>query len=58
MSRRTFGLCVVLWAIASPTRAIDDPAINDAALHDVFFFDGNSGWAVGDRGVILHTRDG
>lgn len=30
----------------------------DADLHDVFFIDANNGWAVGDRGVILHSSDG
>ncbi len=59
MTRPTI-LCAVVLAVASPSlvRAIDDPAVNDAALNDVFFVDGNSGWVVGDRGVILHTRDG
>ena len=30
----------------------------DAQLNDVFFWDSDQGWAVGDRGVILHTEDG
>jgi len=30
----------------------------DAALHDVTFVDVQRGWAVGDRGVVLHTDDG
>jgi photosystem II stability/assembly factor-like uncharacterized protein len=32
--------------------------IEDAELTDVFFLDSDQGWAVGDRGVILHTEDG
>lgn len=31
---------------------------DDAQLRDVTFIDSNSGWVVGDRGVILHTDDG
>ncbi|MCS7305158.1 MAG: YCF48-related protein [Thermoguttaceae bacterium] len=30
----------------------------DAQLNDVFFLDAQTGWAVGDRGVIWHTEDG
>lgn len=30
----------------------------DAHLHDVCFVDRDYGWAVGDRGTVLHTRDG
>jgi len=30
----------------------------DASLADVCFVDANHGWAVGDRGTILHTSDG
>ena len=32
--------------------------LDDAELTDVFFLDPDQGWAVGDRGVILHTEDG
>jgi photosystem II stability/assembly factor-like uncharacterized protein len=32
--------------------------LEDAELTDVFFFNLNEGWAVGDRGVIWHTLDG
>ena len=31
--------------------------LEDAELTDVFFFNLNEGWAVGDRGVIWHTLD-
>lgn len=30
----------------------------DANLLDVFFLDDRLGWAVGERGTVLHTRDG
>ncbi len=32
--------------------------LQDAELRDVFFLDPDQGWAVGDRGVVLHTEDG
>ena len=32
--------------------------MEDADLRDVFFLDADVGWAVGDRGLILHTEDG
>ncbi len=32
--------------------------LDDAQLNDVFFIDSDQGWAVGDRGIILHTEDG
>jgi photosystem II stability/assembly factor-like uncharacterized protein len=35
-----------------------DAVRGDAALADVCFVDQQHGWAVGDRGVIWHTRDG
>lgn len=31
---------------------------SDASLNDVFFCTGQIGWAVGDRGTILHTSNG
>jgi len=31
---------------------------DDATLNDVTFVDGECGWAVGNRGVILHSADG
>ena len=38
--------------------SIADSMRDDAMLHDVTFVDAEYGWAVGDRGVILHTSDG
>ena len=44
--------------------ADDDPRVflrplqEDASLADVCFVDAQTGWAVGDRGVIWHTADG
>ncbi|MCI0493055.1 MAG: YCF48-related protein, partial [Planctomycetes bacterium] len=32
--------------------------VGDAALTAIFFIDHQTGWAVGERGVIWHTRDG
>lgn len=32
--------------------------LDDARLNDVYFLNPDLGWAVGDRGVILHTEDG
>lgn len=34
------------------------PLEDDASLHDVQFANKRLGWAVGDHGVIWHTRDG
>jgi len=34
------------------------PEIDDAGLNDIAFVDAQTGWAVGDRGVIWHTDDG
>ncbi len=34
------------------------PLEDDAQLHDVQFVSNKRGWAVGDHGVIWHTRDG
>ena len=47
---------------ASPTIA-DPPSspgemLEVAELNDIFFFDADQGWAVGDRGVIWQTQDG
>lgn len=43
-----------------PVSAADWPVemLDDAELADVFFLDGERGWAVGDRGVIWHTNTG
>lgn len=30
----------------------------EAELHDIYFWDGNTGWAVGDCGTILKSTDG
>lgn len=42
---------------ASATQLLT-PELDDAELNDVAFVDAQSGWAVGDRGVIWHTDDG
>lgn len=38
--------------------AVVESLRHDASLADVSFVDANTGWAVGDRGVIWHTQDG
>ncbi len=43
---------------ANPSRRSPPDFQTDADLHDVFFLDAQTGWVVGDRGVILHTSDG
>ena len=40
-----------------PEQQPAQPWHDDADLSDVFFIDAQHGWAVGDRGVILHTGD-
>lgn len=41
-----------------PTLDISRPLLDDATLRSVHFVDPDQGWAVGDYGVILHTKDG
>jgi len=66
-SRHVLGcaLCLTaaLFAAESihPTAALSqslDALRQDAELADVFALDSDTAWAVGDRGVIWHTRDG
>jgi hypothetical protein len=47
-------------ATASLAQGLPSPEefLRDAELSDVCFLDPDRGWAVGDRGVILHTKDG
>lgn len=57
---------MLLCVLAGHTTAADpgaasalvDALAEDAELVDVCFVDAERGWAVGDRGVIWHTRDG
>jgi photosystem II stability/assembly factor-like uncharacterized protein len=42
----------------APMPAVASPLHDDAQLHDVHFVTARIGWAVGDHGVIWHTRDG
>ena len=50
-------LLLPLFAGAEPP--VSPPEmLNDAELTDVTFLDPDTGWAVGDRGVIWHTVDG
>ena len=59
--------CFLLAAGISTSASGDDPVAReplpkawqaDAELTDVFFVDQNLGWAVGESGVTLRTRDG
>ena len=60
----TMTRVLLVWAIASTlsgstnTDFVPDELFEDAQLTGVQFVDANTGWAVGDRGVIWHTSDG
>src|SRR3954464_11170941 len=55
---------VFLGCIAPPLYVLAQPEpsppemLQDAELTAVTFVDADRGWAVGDRGVIWHTKDG
>ncbi|MDZ7615710.1 MAG: YCF48-related protein, partial [Patescibacteria group bacterium] len=61
-------IATVLGLVVGPSGALGqeqhlsplaaEPFRNDARLWDVCLVDAEYGWAVGDRGVIRHTRDG
>ncbi len=63
---RVVMLALVLFAAWHKTSRANDASpprmpielLEDADLRDVFFLDADVGWAVGDRGLILHTEDG
>ncbi len=48
----------------SPSRRTRSPQVRpsislaDSSLRDIFFVDSQSGWAVGDNGLVLFTNDG
>ncbi len=44
-------------ADARDTWAMQQTGVN-TPLNDLFFVNANTGWAVGDEGIILHTTDG
>ena len=48
----------LLAAETKPTWQWPEPFRRDANLYAVSFLNPRVGWAVGDRGTILHTRDG
>ena len=52
------ALTLAIAALSGPNEAAGEGRQNDARLNDVCFVDARQGWAVGDRGVILHTDDG
>jgi photosystem II stability/assembly factor-like uncharacterized protein len=54
------GAVMCFASLTVGTSAAEGPPVEllgDAELTDVFFLDGQLGWAVGDRGVVWHTRD-
>lgn len=51
-------LLLALLSIIPGVGDANDSNIADARLNDVCFVDVENGWAVGDRGTILHTDDG
>ena len=51
-------LCISATAVHGGRNTLPPALVADANLNDVFFLDGNVGWAVGDRGVIWHTVNG
>src|SRR5688572_22592178 len=54
-----FGPCALLIGLgAGPAGELLSTMRQDARLADVCFVDPQTGWAVGDRGVIWHTADG
>ena len=55
MVAASLGDTVSLFAQSEPC---PDELLRDAELSDVFFLDPDRGWAIGDRGVIWHTKDG
>ena len=58
--RSSLALCLLGAFACSPmiAAAQTQSTYSDAQLADVLFIDGDQGWAVGDRGTILHTTDG
>lgn len=51
-------LSSLLLSLLSTLPAAVGAADGDARLNQICFLDAKQGWAVGDRGVILHTDDG
>ena len=54
------GLFLNQPSLSADTRSpsAGSPLLDDANLHAVQFLGKNTGWAVGDRGVIRKTEDG
>ncbi|MEN6449342.1 MAG: YCF48-related protein, partial [Thermoguttaceae bacterium] len=50
-------LIASMLAMLAASPCLPAAADGDARLNDVFFVDSQRGWAVGDRGTILHTDD-
>ena len=54
----TLPLLLALLATALPGQGEPPSPPADCRLNDVWFLNARQGWAVGDRGAILHTDDG
>jgi len=54
----TLSICLAPIALAGYPDPGAPEMQADATLNDVMFINPDRGWAVGDRGVIWHTRDG
>lgn len=52
----TISFIISLSVLAQWERQYPQPTEND--LHDAFFVNDNTGWAVGENGTIIHTNDG
>ncbi|HEY5313399.1 MAG TPA: YCF48-related protein, partial [Pirellulales bacterium] len=50
--------CLAWWGQSTAVAANPPAWTADASLRDVAMVDPQTGWAVGDRGVIWHTADG
>lgn len=61
--RLVWAVCGLVWAgtarlWAAPPEPSAPETLHDAELTAITFVSADEGWAVGDRGVIWHTRDG
>lgn len=56
----SISLCVLLSSTVIEAQPLPSPHAmkEDAELTDIVFLDADTGWAVGDRGVIWKTQDG
>lgn len=57
VARMFVGVALFFIATQIDAANLAEAFYDDANLHDVFFVDTQTGWCVGDHGVILHTID-